>query len=100
MCSPSAGDLIDDYRLIEPTLDALDDPRIPATVAVIGNHEKMGNLAPVINAYRSRKDRISLLLSTAIRQLITRVPARILSESIMRWDSTEAICPPTPSKNG
>lgn len=58
------GDLIDDYRLIEPTLDALDDPRIPATVAVIGNHEKMGNLAPVINAYRSRKDRISLLIDS------------------------------------
>lgn len=60
------GDLIDDFRLIEPTLDALYDPRIPVAVAVIGNHEKMGNLAPVISAYRTRKDRISLLVDSSM----------------------------------
>jgi hypothetical protein len=69
------GDLIDDFRLIEPTLDALDDPRIPAIVAIIGNHEKMGNLAPVLNAYRSRGDRFSLLIdsSTAVSRAGARV---------------------------
>lgn len=59
------GDLIDDFRLIEPTLDALDDPRIPVTVAILGNHERMGKLAPVIRAYRDRKDRISLLVDSS-----------------------------------
>ena len=45
------GDLIDDHRFIEPTLDVLDDPRISNIVAIIGNHEKMGELAPVLRAY-------------------------------------------------
>lgn len=58
------GDLIDDFRLIDPTLDALDDSRIPAIIAVIGNHEKTANLAPVVKAYRSRKDRVSLLINS------------------------------------
>lgn len=68
------GDLIDDFKLIEPTLDALDHPRIPAIVGVIGNHEKVGNLAPVINAYRSRKDRISLLVDSST--IVNRAGAR------------------------
>lgn len=60
------GDLIDDYKLIEPTLDALNDRRIRNIVAVIGNHEKMGELEPVTDAYKRRKGRISLLTDSNI----------------------------------
>lgn len=56
------GDLIDDFRLMGRTLDAIDDPRIANIIAIIGNHEKVGKLAAVIKAYESRKDRISLLV--------------------------------------
>lgn len=65
------GDLIDDLSLIEPTFTALERCRAPyGTLAVLGNHEKMGHqLTPILDAYEQRKaqGRIRLLVDSHLR---------------------------------
>lgn len=56
------GDLIDDLRLIEPTLDALERGRTRPVLAILGNHDKAHESA-VVTAVRRRASRITLLVN-------------------------------------
>jgi hypothetical protein len=59
------GDLIDDLRLIEPTLDALErGPRRPVLM-VLGNHDKAHEPA-VVSAVRRRAPRLTLLVNGGV----------------------------------
>ncbi|GLC27665.1 metallophosphoesterase [Roseisolibacter agri] len=59
------GDLIDDVRLIEPTLDALERERARPVVAILGNHDKAHESA-VVTAMRRRAPRLTLLVNGSV----------------------------------
>jgi hypothetical protein len=59
------GDLIDDPRLIEPTLDALERGRARPVLAVLGNHDKAHESA-VVTAVRRRAPRLTLLVNGSV----------------------------------
>jgi predicted MPP superfamily phosphohydrolase len=59
------GDLIDDLRLIEPTLDALERGRTRPVLAILGNHDKAHESA-VVTAVRRRAPRFTLLVNGSV----------------------------------
>jgi predicted MPP superfamily phosphohydrolase len=59
------GDLIDDLRLIEPTLDALERGRTRPVLAILGNHDKAHESA-VVTAVRRRASRLTLLVNGSV----------------------------------
>ena len=59
------GDLIDDLRLIEPTLDALERGRPRHVLAILGNHDKAHESA-VVTALRRRAPRLTLLVNGSV----------------------------------
>jgi len=59
------GDLIDDLRLIEPTLDALERGRTRPVLAILGNHDKAHESA-VVSAMRRRAPRLTLLVNGSV----------------------------------
>ena len=59
------GDLIDDLRLIEPTLDALDRGRTRPVLAILGNHDKAHESA-VVTAMRRRASQLTLLVNGSV----------------------------------
>ena len=59
------GDLIDDLRLIEPTLDALERGRTRPVLAILGNHDKAHESA-VVTAVRRRAPRLTLLVNGSV----------------------------------
>jgi hypothetical protein len=59
------GDLIDDLRLIEPTLDALERGRTRPVLAILGNHDKAHESA-VVTAMRRRAFRLTLLVNGSV----------------------------------
>lgn len=59
------GDLIDDLRLIEPTLDALERGRTRPVLAILGNHDKAHESA-VVTAMRRRAPRLTLLVNGSV----------------------------------
>jgi hypothetical protein len=59
------GDLIDDPRLIEPTLDALERGRPRPVLAILGNHDKAHEPA-VVTAVRRRAPRLTLLVNGSV----------------------------------
>ena len=59
------GDLIDDLRLIEPTLDALERARAGPVLAILGTHDKAHESA-VVTAMRRRAPRLTLLVNGSV----------------------------------
>ena len=59
------GDLIDDLRLIEPTLDALERGRTRPVLVILGNHDK-ANESAVVAAVRRRASRLTLLVNGSV----------------------------------
>jgi predicted MPP superfamily phosphohydrolase len=61
------GDLVDDVTQLESTMRALEQSNAPyKAVAVLGNHEEMGDLSKIISIYGEHKARISLLVNENI----------------------------------
>ena len=61
------GDLVDDVNQLEDTMRVLEQSNVPQMiVAILGNHEEMGDLARILSIYRLHKTRISLLVNENI----------------------------------
>jgi predicted MPP superfamily phosphohydrolase len=61
------GDLVDDVNQLEDTMQALETSTAPQnTVAILGNHEEMADLARILSIYREHKQRITLLVNENI----------------------------------
>jgi predicted MPP superfamily phosphohydrolase len=63
------GDLVDDVSQLEGSIRALEQSNTPnKIVAILGNHEEIGDLPKILSIYDQHKARISLLVnkSTAI----------------------------------
>jgi len=61
------GDLVDDVNQLEDTMRVLETSNAPHhTVAILGNHEEMGDLARILSIYREHKERITLLVNENI----------------------------------
>ncbi len=60
------GDPIDDLSQLGPTLNALERSRALPVVAVLGNHDKMGNLSAVLAAYKRHAPRVELLVNSSL----------------------------------
>jgi predicted MPP superfamily phosphohydrolase len=70
------GDLVDDVSQIESAMRALEQSNTPyKTVAILGNHEEMGDLPKILSIYGEHKARISLLVNENIA--ITRGSATL-----------------------
>jgi len=58
------GDLVDDVTQLEDTMRVLElSSATHNIVAILGNHEEMGDLARIISIYHQHKARISLLMN-------------------------------------
>jgi predicted MPP superfamily phosphohydrolase len=65
------GDLVDDVRQFEGAMQVLKQSNTPnEIVAILGNHEEMGNLPKILSIYDQHKARITLLVNESI--VITR----------------------------
>ena len=61
------GDLVDDVTQLEDTMSALEKSNTPLkTVAILGNHEEMADLAKILSIYREHKEHIALLVNENI----------------------------------
>jgi uncharacterized protein len=61
------GDLVDDVKQLEDTMRALERSNAPQNiVAILGNHEEMGDLGKILSIYRLHQARISLLVNENI----------------------------------
>ena len=61
------GDLIDDASQIENSMQVLEQSNTPyKIVAILGNHEKMGDLPKILSIYDRHKSRITLLVNESI----------------------------------
>jgi uncharacterized protein len=61
------GDLVDDASQLEDTMRVLERSNAPQNIiAILGNHEEMGDLARILSIYRLHKARISLLVNENI----------------------------------
>jgi uncharacterized protein len=61
------GDLVDDVTQLEGTIRALEQSNTPnRIVAILGNHEEMGDLPRILSIYDQHKARISLLVNQSI----------------------------------
>jgi predicted MPP superfamily phosphohydrolase len=58
------GDLVDDVTQLETAMRILERSNTPyKVVAILGNHEEMGNLTKILSIYDQHKDRVSLLVN-------------------------------------
>jgi uncharacterized protein len=65
------GDLVDDVRQFEGTMQVLEQSNTPnEIVAILGNHEEMDNLPKILAIYDQHKARITLLVNESM--VITR----------------------------
>jgi predicted MPP superfamily phosphohydrolase len=70
------GDLVDDITQIESAMQVLERSDAPyKTVAILGNHEEMGDLPKILSTYGRHKSRINLLVNENIA--ITRGAATL-----------------------
>jgi predicted MPP superfamily phosphohydrolase len=70
------GDLVDDVTQLEGTMSVLEQNNAPyKIVAILGNHEAMGDLAKILAVYDEHRARISLLVNENIA--ITRGSATL-----------------------
>jgi predicted MPP superfamily phosphohydrolase len=61
------GDLVDDISQLESTMHALEQSNAPnKIVAVLGNHEEMGDLPRILSIYDRHKSRIDLLVNKSV----------------------------------
>jgi uncharacterized protein len=61
------GDLVDDVTQLESTMQVLERSTAPCkTVAILGNHEEMGDLPKILSIYDQHKARINLLVNENI----------------------------------
>jgi uncharacterized protein len=61
------GDLVDDVTQLESALRVLERSNTPyKTVAILGNHEEMGDLPKILSIYNQHKARINLLVNENI----------------------------------
>jgi uncharacterized protein len=61
------GDLVDDVTQLESALRVLERSNTPyKTVAILGNHEEMGDLRKILSIYDQHKARINLLVNENI----------------------------------
>jgi predicted MPP superfamily phosphohydrolase len=61
------GDLIDDASQLENSMSALEQTKTPnKVVAILGNHEEMGDLPKILSTYEEHKARITLLINNSI----------------------------------
>ena len=59
-----SGDLVDDVSQLEDTMSALETSSAPQkTIAVLGNHEEMGDLASILDVYKRHSQHITLLVN-------------------------------------
>ena len=62
------GDLVDDVSQLENSMHALEQSDAPnKIVAVLGNHEEMGDLPRILSIYGRHKSRIDLLVNRTSR---------------------------------
>ena len=71
------GDLIDDLRLLEPTLDALERSHALPVLSILGNHDKYPNEAAVVAALRARNPRVQVLINNSVVVHPRGVPLRV-----------------------
>ena len=58
------GDLVDDVTQLESSMQALEQSNAPnKIVAILGNHEEMGDLPQILSIYDRHKARITLLVN-------------------------------------
>jgi len=63
----TTGDLVDDVSQLESSMQVLEQNNAPyKTVAILGNHEEMGDLPKILSIYDQHKARISLLVNENI----------------------------------
>jgi uncharacterized protein len=61
------GDLVDDVKQFESSMQVLEQSNTPnKIVAILGNHEEMGDLPKILSIYDQHKARISLLVNKSI----------------------------------
>jgi uncharacterized protein len=61
------GDFVDDFTQLESAMQALEQSNAPyKTVAILGNHEQMGNLPAILSIYDLHRARIRLLVNENI----------------------------------
>jgi predicted MPP superfamily phosphohydrolase len=61
------GDLVDDVRQLESSMQALEQSNTPnKIVAILGNHEEIGDLPKILSIYDQHKARITLLVNENI----------------------------------
>ncbi|HEY6619917.1 MAG TPA: metallophosphoesterase [Steroidobacteraceae bacterium] len=61
------GDLVDDVSQLESSMHALEQSNAPnKIVAILGNHEEMGDLPRILSIYDRHKSRIDLLVNQSI----------------------------------
>lgn len=60
------GDLIDDLRLMEPALDALERSKALPVMSILGNHDKHPNEAAVVAALKNRDPRIQVIINSSV----------------------------------
>jgi uncharacterized protein len=61
------GDLIDDASQLDNSMSALEQIKTPnKIVAILGNHEEMGDLPKILSTYEKHKARIILLINNSI----------------------------------
>jgi len=61
------GDLVDDVSQLESSMRILEQSNTPnKIVAILGNHEEMGDLPKILSIYDEHKSRITLLVNKSI----------------------------------
>jgi uncharacterized protein len=61
------GDLVDDVSQFERAMRALEEVNAPnQVIAILGNHEEMGDLPKVLSIYHQHASRITLLINQSI----------------------------------
>jgi len=67
------GDLVDDVSQLESSMHALEQSAAPnKIVAILGNHEEMGDLPRILSIYNQHKSRIELLVNKSIAITLRR----------------------------
>jgi len=73
------GDLIDDVSQLESSMQVLERSNTPnKIIAILGNHEEMGDLPRILSIYAQHKARISLLVNDSTTIARGRATLRIV----------------------
>jgi len=61
------GDLVDDVTQLESSMRVLEQSNAPyKIIAILGNHEEMGDLSKILSIYEQHKSRIDLLVNKSV----------------------------------